>query len=402
MKHLIALNLLVFPLLACSPQPQVNAADLETEIKLARAEGFAVTIEDLRKKMPSVSKEDNAADLVFEMIELKGDYSAVEKAKISLDEGDESAMAHVENALLKNQALIPLIQEIATKKAISFDRKWDIGVALTFPEIRTLKMGHQILLLMAWKSANQGDHTNAIVQINQAMDFAKLINEPLLFPGVAQSAMKILVFKTTAMLANKHPNQNVYTNSLKQMIAQNKILSTADFVKNELALVLATYDAFKTKESSELYNKSTGSPFNSKLAPNEPEYSMRKAEIIKLFRETVQVYNLPKSDIPAALSKIDSQLLQVLKSNPNAQNLVDSLGPIPSSWKPFATDEQIKIVYGQVAKILESKTPAPSETNMQLKNGVQVKILTEVDGSSFRVSLIETSSQEPLLRAVIQ
>ncbi|MFM9873143.1 MAG: hypothetical protein ACKVQS_06720 [Fimbriimonadaceae bacterium] len=405
MKHLVVLNLLVFPLFACSPQPLVKASDLETQTKLARAEGLCVTPDDLRAKFKPLAKDQNAAPILKELSaeRLLTQGHSVEQMRMFNSTAEEDIKKS--EAVLNNCApQLAQIVKAAELPGCFFNRRWEDGYSLLYDEYSQAKAGSQLLAARAFQNARTGNHKASITDLNRMVCLANHISEPFVIAELAQVAIYTMTWKSAARLAYRYPQEVLYTAFLKETLDGWPDQNFKSSVGNELTFLLSLYEDCKTRQlAKEKQGMSDESLKGLKDAVPEPQFSQAKAKLIHLYRDVVKAYDLPQEQAYDKLAVIEDQIYDVLKACPIAQEIFQSIRPIfPTNSDAQYIVERQKMLLTVAYRVLSEGSPDSIVTDDLTSSITGEKIRYTKSRNGFLVEVISSDQKRILMSAQIQ
>jgi hypothetical protein len=143
------------------------SGDLERQRAAAKREGVPTEWADLYRLAPTLPDEENAAipyGLAFDTLKKSGDFKGVKLQPLILSIADGSAkptdVAALKVALKTTESVLTLAKEGATRKGVFFNRQWEKGAALLFPEYSYARHLAQALVLRAMLSDNPATATD--------------------------------------------------------------------------------------------------------------------------------------------------------------------------------------------------------------------------------------------------
>ena len=132
------------------------AHSLEAQRAAARREGVPMEWGDLYRLMPPVAAEDNAAAAYargFAALRAAGDLKGVNaralEESIPAGKAEPKALAALRSALLASGPALEEIRRGSLRRGYSFDRKWERGFTLLFPEFADARAAASALVLRA-------------------------------------------------------------------------------------------------------------------------------------------------------------------------------------------------------------------------------------------------------------
>jgi len=194
---LMALTAAVFGLACCfnlarSPYERA-AASLPAELKAAKAEGLALTPEDLIQT-PRVADERNAA-LLYQQINLANITSTDEDVLTAVRKPHPTpAQRKAASAvILKAAPALLLAEKAADLPGCDFHRSWALGPDLPLPEYGVLRKLARVLAAKAAIQADSGYPEEALrsIRIGACITY-HLGDEPILIPLLVRIAIERL------------------------------------------------------------------------------------------------------------------------------------------------------------------------------------------------------------------
>lgn len=120
----------------------VAKSNLDVELKKMRALGYAVTLDEFKKRLPP-DDEPNAAPIYYRAMEVYGGLGKpIENTKDAKGRREPLKRA---GFLKITEPIYPLLAEASQKPNCVFTRNWDDGVTMPFPEYQDIKQFVSIL-----------------------------------------------------------------------------------------------------------------------------------------------------------------------------------------------------------------------------------------------------------------
>lgn len=183
------------------------SSTLEALRVAARREGVPVDYDQLRAMNSPVKPEENGS------VPLERGFAGLEAAHVRasdkllgdllLGAADPKDVAKAEEDLAKVAASLTEIARGAARPNLVFERDWEKGAALTFPEYTNVRTASKLLCIRALLATDPKD---AIADLRTAARLrAKFTNEPVLIGGLTAQAIEADVHRTVRELARRSP-----------------------------------------------------------------------------------------------------------------------------------------------------------------------------------------------------
>lgn len=208
----------------------------EAEMALSKKAGLAVSAEDLRKN-PASSLENSAGFYQQAISERKGlsvdirnlaesyyVYSDVAELKRSLGTRykgnyDEAA---IREALMQWKPVFTRLDEATSRPRMDFQRQWEKGYNLMFPELADMKAFAKALASDATVKAKSGDSTAAIARLNQIRKIGDhCFDEPTLISQLVGAAAIAIANRAAVRMAVEYPKDAVLREKLQAFFSQS-------------------------------------------------------------------------------------------------------------------------------------------------------------------------------------
>jgi len=168
------------------------APKLERTVKEYRAAGLPWIATEL---VTPVTDEHNAAVQVKEAIALAGEIYISEREKELAAVWKSGDKAEIQKSLAKIKPILDRYVEASKKPLFNYDRDWNEGISMMFPEYAELKSVAKVLVKRAIYSAKAGDLTSSSSDLEAASRLGNLVaQEPSLIAmlvGIAMNAIAL-------------------------------------------------------------------------------------------------------------------------------------------------------------------------------------------------------------------
>lgn len=340
---------------------------LEVELKGAKADGFPLTVEELKDKIKIDPSQNAASDL--------RQAFAVYKAWAVTDEGkkDGKLVGRAYNASSLNLDQVETVGaslsqlstyfhvlENATKKSgLDYERDWAKGPALNFPEIGDERSAVSFVLIKARYDLLQGRVKQTLSDLDIGAKLSRLIGkDPSVISYLIQCQAAGQVCSVADMVIRHFPGDLSVLNSCRQCLEELNLRLDlrkplwAEFLMARIAVkILATGGARAIfgNESDQVLVRIA------QFAPARTAYELR---LVQVHREVGRAFANNAGSIPRtqdALAKIQASVEKKSKSD-WSYGLVESISPIFTGLPTAVGEAEAKRnVLLSAIDVLESK-----------------------------------------------
>ena len=200
---------------------------LQTELRLAKADGLPLSAEDVRKSRVVPTTENAAPLLRTAFTERQSSDQTVEGKAIgkfvgrnsSLPELTAEQIAQVEPWIRKQGHLFELLGRAVSRPSLDFDRKWELGPALLLPEFADEKACLTHLLLKAKVEMSHGNTAAAMDTLEVGSKLSRLVGqEPLIIGALVQVAMRSSICEALTEIIKAHQADALVLKRSRQII----------------------------------------------------------------------------------------------------------------------------------------------------------------------------------------
>lgn len=215
----------------------------------ARQMEMVTTPQEAAALSPSVPEAENAAPLYRDLAKAK---SRSDGSKLlsewSKNPSPETRRA-IEGYLNESAEFITLAERAAAKPSCWFNRDYEQGYAMLFPELAPMKLAVQNFCLRATLAYQDGRSEDALKDLMRARQVTLHMDSELSDIGilVALAGRSVLV-RTLAPLAAQSPQSSPFRSLLIQVVKENKPRSITDFLRFSLLNDLLMLEQTTTKE----------------------------------------------------------------------------------------------------------------------------------------------------------
>ena len=234
--------LLIFGLIVGGCEWKI-ASDLSDAEKLARKCGIALTYAEFRQHLPKPIEAENAA------LEIK--KIALLRPGRTPAEGDAQNLLNKPNPTpaewSKIEAIRPQLDKVSeiadslgSKTAVDFNREWELGYEVLFPEYAQIKNTVKLIGLRARLLAYRGNRLGALKELKKAVILSELVDtEPTLIAMLVTVACETICFNLLNTFLSNGPlssEEILIVRDMRRALGEPKPLS--NFIHGEAA---ATY-----------------------------------------------------------------------------------------------------------------------------------------------------------------
>ncbi|ARU41046.1 hypothetical protein CCB80_07790 [Armatimonadetes bacterium Uphvl-Ar1] len=389
----VLLPLLLYKTVTQAEVKELPHFNLETELRLARLEGFPIDFQDIRRRTSIVADEENAA-IPLQKIKISRDIlGEVDKITFTSIKNHESRL-FAQSVIDDNQDVLKSITESTSKPGYFVDRKWEDGIFVIFPDITNLMNIRKLLTKAIIVESERGNHDQCLVYAESITQLSSYILGPnisniIVHEGFYETYVRILI-----QLASRFPNELRYTKYLRKSIENWPINLRLEGFKCGLPQWLKLYDDLKNRnsvKSNSILTEALEIDFNEVVeGGQEPEFTLGKAALVNAFR--IAVHQAKKSDpgsrMPLAGAFANAFLLS--SGNPNFANnyflLFTYFLPL-NDFTSFVIPERKLALYKQAADVLSSMKYDAGEDEVLSDRGELLTIIRSISDGSITLTL---------------
>ena len=378
-----------------------DEADLQEQLRLARAEGIPTNAAEFAATIQPAAPSENAAPLyrrLKPLLKPLGDFPAAQTALLLRP----SARTLVTARDLVRQAKVPLgiIDEAAGLPRCWFDRDWADGPAVLFPEYADMKSAAKLLALRGSVAAAEGEVTHAIEDAHEIFVISRHAGEE----GTVLSALMAETIHATGMRALGawciiHSSTFPYREALARAVKERPPPDLRRESRDELWTVLTVVDWSLThtgRDKLGLKQDDLPSPLN----PFEIFLSQPRARItiVKAERDASAALKLPHAKMTNARSEAQMRRDEALMAFPVAASVYTGLG-MDTDWverrEPDWHARQLECT--ALVRALPGGGVARSIKTSDLRSPYDGKPLTYVfDGKQIRITIDGSDPASPM------
>lgn len=342
-------------------QARRDAADLEEQLRLARAEGLPVTMAEYVALIPKAIPSENAA-LLYKTLGKK--FKALAESKSSDPDFLLSTrpfstdLAKVQAYLSGRKDILDVVDEATRLPHCWFDRDWSLPFATMMPEFGPMKQAAKLVLLRGTLEEQSGHVTMAIDNAHEAMKMAAHIGEePGVIPQLVREAVYSMSLRALAVWAMRNPGRPEYLRALKEGVSGMHIPDMRRENADHLAGLLALVDLSTTPEGRKRLGEEDVGALN-KLASLLLSQAKGRVQIVQAERERWAAMSLPPNQREPRLEEANLKLSKGLFAFPLAFKLYENLGSGDDTPQHDQLSEARRLQYTALFRAL-SQTPVP-------------------------------------------
>lgn len=221
------------------------ASDLSAAEEKARKEGIALTYAEFRQHLPKPSQAENAADVINKLVLLRPGRSEAESAAVSLlykSKLTPEEWETIEAVSPQLDQVSALTDSLAGKTAVDFNRKWELGFEVLFPEYAQIKNTIKLISLRARLLAHRGNRLGALRELKKGFVLSELTDtEPTLIAMLVTVSCEAICFYQLNLLTSEGPlssDERDAIRDIRNVLGDPKKFDT--FVNGEAAAVYMT------------------------------------------------------------------------------------------------------------------------------------------------------------------
>jgi hypothetical protein len=373
--------------------PRIVAAGNESryrrQIALARAEGIPTSAAEYAALIPPALPAENAAHLYRTLSLMHTDLG---KRYLNCDRDVIFDPTPVNLALAKEYLtkLGPKLKvaDAATKfPRCWFNRNWDDGPAVLFPEYADMKGAAKAVALRGSLASAAGDPKSAVAAVEEIFTISRHAGEePHSIARLVRESIYLVGLQHLGNWAFVHPEQSLYRAELQTALAA---LPKPDFAaehSDALYNMLWILDNSSTPQG----RKKIGIPesdvgLRESLAAFFTSQSGARVRIVELMRQRMLALRLPPSERGAILDATESQIGDAIGAFPTAKR-VEAIDEIAVSTDRGANWEASRLRYVAFLRAMSHGRPAAWIDTHDLINPINGKrVEYHFDGRTIRI-----------------
>lgn len=249
--------LLTLAMLIASPYVRegMAGAELERELRLAKAEGIITTLEDMKALMGTAPpEEDNACPLLMQLRQLPKLSKETSETWGSqpfegASSGQEPSLARLRSAVKELKTHISLAEQAATKKTLWYGDDWELGGARTTDFYGPARTAASVLMLRAQLARLEGRSDLAAADIRRVVRLCDIALRVKDGSGLGLSIwMRDDALRTLIKWAAAEPPGSPWQKELELAWKNQQIPHPHDFLKTDLFDWLMTMDQLQSRE----------------------------------------------------------------------------------------------------------------------------------------------------------
>ncbi|MEZ0327647.1 MAG: hypothetical protein ACAH95_17250 [Fimbriimonas sp.] len=330
----VVLVVVATPFLFIQARNMRAAAELEEQLRLARAEGIPTNSAEYAALIEPARPEENAARYYRQ---LKGLYKTANGTKQAIDAirttGSTKAAAKI---LDEQRSALDVLDKASALPRCWFDRDWSQGAAVLFPEFADMKYGARLLILRGWVRAAQGDAKGAIRDVDRAFAIAKhLGEEPTGIANLVRDTVYVSALRGLADWSFKYRDP-AYALALDKASGDIPPPNLKRELAEQLYSALSLIDLMKTKEGRAKIGLREGQASGlESVAPILFNQRDAKTNMVKAYRRYWAALDDPKKN-QEELESAASDFMQAMIAYPTAADVYTKLGAGYESERDYA------------------------------------------------------------------
>lgn len=341
-----------------------DAAALNEQLKLARAEGMATTAAEYRAGIPSAKPEENAAPLYRK---LRGGNQPNWSKLISdvVLRGDAASLRAAKDALAEREDNLKLAEQAAKFPRCWFDRPWEDGVAVLFPEYAQMKNVAKALALRGTVAAWERRPDDALADAGRIFTIAAHAGEePHPIAHLVRESIQAIGIRALAEWGLHVRSEKRYAIALGRAAASMTAPDLKSEVRGELYNVLSLVELCQTPEGRAKLGLR-----EDEVAPVEGLMSVllppgqAKVAIVKAERAYWAALDAPRPERGERMKAAYFEVLKGLVAFPTAAKVYTALGseddPMAERLEGFRSRQ---MQYIALARALQAGVPKTLDT----------------------------------------
>lgn len=304
-----------------------DAAALDEQLRLARAEGMATTAAEYRAGIPSAKPEENAAPLYRKLPFGKQPNWAKLTYDVNVLGDDASLRAAKEGIALRAEDL-RLGDQAAKLPRCWFDRPWEDGYAVLFPELAKMKNLARAFALRGTVAAQEGRPEDALADAGRLFIVANHAGqEPHMIGQLVREAIQVIGMRALGEWSFAHRGEKRYAIALGRAAASMSMPNLKAERRGDLYATLGLVELCATPQGRAKLGLKEDD-----VAPVEGLMSVllppgqAKVAIAKAERAYWAALDAPEAERTAKLKAAYFEVLKGLVAFPTAAKIYTMLG----------------------------------------------------------------------------
>lgn len=319
--------------------------ELQEERRLAKLAGLPLSVEDLRPKAP-IPDSENAAIPLREAHQLISGNDAADRLGVTTQElSDARSFLQGRRLTVRlNQEPqgakellrvfakpLDLARDAARRPYYYFDRQWEAGVALPFPEFTSFRQIIHSLLVASWVKASNGRKDEALEDMVAAARICRLVrDEPSVIAAIVSSSGEAVVLTILQHLQRTDPSDRFWLFATDQVVAAfGPPVDVRHCLELEVYAMTTGLDAFMKPDAEENFEMLEG---RRRAYIRRDRRAQTEIQVLRAYRklfanwpkdpfdylEIRRVAQAPAEQIDLALSDFSSVLSQMSAGSQDA------------------------------------------------------------------------------------
>lgn len=380
-------------------------ANLERELEAARREGIPVSAQDVRASIPTASPSENAASLYRQFGALTGSTLDTSKNQyLAVFAHDAKARDALRAQLASEAAAFGVIDEAAKRPKCWFNREWERGAGLLFPEYSKMRQGARMVLSRGCLEAAEGNVEGALRNAREAAAIARHArSEPVQIAQYMAYGIDKQVIMQLAEWAYAFPNQRAYYAEFERARKSLSLMSESDLARIDMHSMLELLDAGDNPSVL----RDLGFPDD---AEHQPSVSDRwaefsagfvdrgaaKAQLVQGYRDLVALYKSPatpqrEAGIKAAKLKIE----RAFEAIPKLRRIYGLMYPASGSDQYAQLVDSTRLRFEALSRALRGLSlPHSIDTSDLVMPGQPLPVVYRLNGKQISIRLPGTGQGE--------
>lgn len=327
-------------------------ADLKREFDLAQKAGFAIHANDYRKAVAPAEPAENAAEFYRRKSGEKTVNTLILTDLLANPTGANLSEAKQLIAEHKD-GLLHAVDLAAARPRCWFDRHWEDGYAVLFPEYAKMKNMAQLAAVRGTVAASEGRVDDALSDFRAINQMASHVEEePVAIGLLVGQAIRNIGARAICTWDIQHPDPK-YVSALKTAVENWPV---NDYRKGYALELYWTTDILQwgsTKEGREKLGlpESEVSPMEGKVPP-----PLQKAALIKIIRAYREPYEVDPTDYRKADAVLHESMMEIYTAGlafPTGAKIMESLSGDNNTFLLPLNDQSSKLVFMAILRALE-------------------------------------------------
>jgi hypothetical protein len=316
-----------------------DEAELQEQLSAARAEGLPTNGKEMAALIQSAKPEENAGPIYQKLRGAFRNSGDVIQLTLDIEFNPNPTLKKRAHELLTKYAVpIALTEKAAKLPRCWFDRNWDLGAAVLFPEFATMKTAARFLGLRAALEASEGRVDSILADIDRMVAISKQAHEePTAIAHLVSESIRRMAIGELARASFVYRNRPEYAREMARILKGWQKPNLKEEQIGELYNVLSLIELCSTPKGREnLGLKTEDIPAAESFFPIFMNRKQALVEIIKAQRAYWKALDAPQKERKSRIDAANDEFSRAMLAFPTAAKIYDMLsygGEDPMIWR---------------------------------------------------------------------